>query len=484
MPMKTSRAAVLTLIAATVLLSTAMRAPAQPCPGDCNGDGSVTIGDLITGVNIALDRAPVGNCSSLDTNSDGKVTVSELIAAVHRALEGCGECASDLESGFAALARGDLRAAADAFGSAVAACPGDDRARFFAAMTQGTASVIDSSEGRDLAGRAGIVISGDSTDVCALDVTFPTETLPSSPRTGEYLDAIRRLVRPALEDVVSELGSLNAAATITVAVATLPECVRRHLDVDSVEIDRGDLLVARSGMETGLALIDLVDGYNSDASLHAILDETRQALFAAEPQLLTLRAADKVAAAADHFNAAADYMVQAIDAIRAEADDQSEDLLVIEEDDVDNARQARLGLTLFQQALRGEVSLPIDVVTGAVDLMDTGLGEHERLNLAKLFTGQLPNLREFLPPFNERGNFDTDRFPDPTFGGTVPDMTQNKIDNFLVGGPPCALCQSDDDCDPLGVGHFFCGYCFENCDDFETRRCSDDFLVCSDGTYG
>jgi len=480
-----SRSALLVLVAVATVTVAAGRTRAQVCVGDCNGDGTVTIGELIKGVNIALSRTPIDACPAFDIDGNGMITVNELIAAVRRALVGCN---AGLEPGFAALAGGDLRTAATAFGDALAANPNDNTARFFAAMSQGTARVLDSSEARDLAGRAGITIEGDSGDVCAMHVTFPHDLLASSPRTSEFLDAIRRIVRPEVEHVVAELAALPADAVVNLPGTALPPCVRKRIDIDSLEIDRGDLLAARSGLETGLALLDLVDGYNSDASLHEILDATRQALFTAEPQLLTLQSADKLASAGTHFNNAADLMIQAIDAVRAEmgnpSDDQSNDLLVIEEDDIDNARKARLGLTLFEQALAGEVSLPIDIVTGDVDLMDTGLGAHERLNLSRLFTGQLSSLRTFLPPFDERGNFDAGQFPDPTFGGTAPDLTQMKIDNFLVGGPACAECTNDDDCNPLGVGNFFCGFCFDNCQDFDTRRCSDGFVECTDGTYG
>jgi len=34
--------------------------------GDCNGDGTVTINELIMGVNIALGSAPLGDCSAYD----------------------------------------------------------------------------------------------------------------------------------------------------------------------------------------------------------------------------------------------------------------------------------------------------------------------------------------------------------------------------------------------------------------------------------
>jgi len=55
-------------------------------PGDCNGDGMVSISELITGVNIALGNLPVTACPAFDTNRDGRVTIEELIAAVNAAL--------------------------------------------------------------------------------------------------------------------------------------------------------------------------------------------------------------------------------------------------------------------------------------------------------------------------------------------------------------------------------------------------------------
>jgi hypothetical protein len=60
-----------------------------PCAGDCNGNGSVTVNELVAGVNIALGSAAVAVCTACDTDRDGSVSVSELIAAVRRALDGC-----------------------------------------------------------------------------------------------------------------------------------------------------------------------------------------------------------------------------------------------------------------------------------------------------------------------------------------------------------------------------------------------------------
>ncbi len=62
---------------------------ASVCAGDCNGDGEVTVDELIVGVSIALGTVPAAQCPAMDSGGDGQVTVDELIAAVTMALVGC-----------------------------------------------------------------------------------------------------------------------------------------------------------------------------------------------------------------------------------------------------------------------------------------------------------------------------------------------------------------------------------------------------------
>lgn len=64
---------------------------AGTCVGDCNGDGAVTIEELVTGVAIALNQEVVTRCTRLDTDGDGTVKIDELVTAVLNALNGCGE---------------------------------------------------------------------------------------------------------------------------------------------------------------------------------------------------------------------------------------------------------------------------------------------------------------------------------------------------------------------------------------------------------
>ncbi len=60
-----------------------------PCHGDCDGNGSVGINELIVAVRIALGNGTTEECALADSNGDGEVGINELIQAVGRALRGC-----------------------------------------------------------------------------------------------------------------------------------------------------------------------------------------------------------------------------------------------------------------------------------------------------------------------------------------------------------------------------------------------------------
>jgi len=62
---------------------------ASSCVGDCNGDDTVTISELISQVNIALGRADLSRCPAGDGNMDGRIAINELIRATANALNGC-----------------------------------------------------------------------------------------------------------------------------------------------------------------------------------------------------------------------------------------------------------------------------------------------------------------------------------------------------------------------------------------------------------
>ena len=59
------------------------------CRGDCDGDGAVTVDELVQAVTLALNGGSISTCSRIDANQDSQVTVDEILGAVAMALEGC-----------------------------------------------------------------------------------------------------------------------------------------------------------------------------------------------------------------------------------------------------------------------------------------------------------------------------------------------------------------------------------------------------------
>lgn len=68
---------------------TATVSPNAPCDGDCDGDGVVTVAEVVRGVNLALGTVAIAECPAFDGDGSGEVSVDELIRAVLRALDGC-----------------------------------------------------------------------------------------------------------------------------------------------------------------------------------------------------------------------------------------------------------------------------------------------------------------------------------------------------------------------------------------------------------
>jgi hypothetical protein len=64
-------------------------APARACVGDCDGSGQVTVEELVRGVGIALGNVDLSECTALDADANGEISITDLITAVNNALNGC-----------------------------------------------------------------------------------------------------------------------------------------------------------------------------------------------------------------------------------------------------------------------------------------------------------------------------------------------------------------------------------------------------------
>lgn len=110
------------ILGVALLLTMALsgQAARAVCVGDCGGNGTVTVDEVLLGVNIALGNAIPSECMPFDNNNDGQVTIDEILAAVHNALNGCptGDLAGDYAGAvsFDATHSGSLNLSADADG--------------------------------------------------------------------------------------------------------------------------------------------------------------------------------------------------------------------------------------------------------------------------------------------------------------------------------------------------------------------------------
>src|ERR1035437_5163694 len=75
-------------VAAALLLITLPRAGHAACVGDCNGDGSVTVDELLLMVNAAI-IPNLALCTAGDADGSGDITINEIIQAVNYALTTC-----------------------------------------------------------------------------------------------------------------------------------------------------------------------------------------------------------------------------------------------------------------------------------------------------------------------------------------------------------------------------------------------------------
>jgi Ca2+-binding EF-hand superfamily protein len=57
--------------------------------GDCKGVRVVTVDDVITMINIALGNMDISACTAGDADGDGTITIEELIRAVDNLLSDC-----------------------------------------------------------------------------------------------------------------------------------------------------------------------------------------------------------------------------------------------------------------------------------------------------------------------------------------------------------------------------------------------------------
>ncbi len=74
------------------LVAALLKAPgalAVTCVADCDGDGAVTVSELVTAVGIFTGDLGGSKCFRADADADGSVTIEDLVAGVRALIDGC-----------------------------------------------------------------------------------------------------------------------------------------------------------------------------------------------------------------------------------------------------------------------------------------------------------------------------------------------------------------------------------------------------------
>jgi hypothetical protein len=229
-----------------------------------------------------------------------------------------------------------------------------------------------------------------------------------SPTMDELRSFINIIVRPEIEGALSNLNSVSSSFNKTWI-----------FDGNSVESDYGDVLMIRALLKGSLASIDIGNALNINADIDAEDNNTNnniQQFLANNTNFLTLGAnpLPLLASAKTQTNSGLDDLTSAINAIRAETDNQNNDFI-----NLGNMTPPEINEALLDIA---DAKATMDGATVMQD-NDIPTGNEFILNMSPFFAG-LINPRPLLPPFtaNIPG-----MFPDVTLSGVLPNAPNNNI---------------------------------------------------------
>ena len=259
--------------------------------------------------------------------------------------------------------------------------------------------------------------------------------LPANAPTGQNLQAYFQTV--LIPEIDGALVNLSRVTNTFSLVLSASEVTR---DATSpIDIDFGDIKMYESALHAlkAYALVEVAYGFNVDLDdlnekdrLHQTADLFTN-LFVSDTSLLApvSGASTLLATAKEEVRAGSNAYLAGSDFIRAETDDQRDDLIIFfDPDDPVAVQQKDL---LDESKIRSrlvEIRSSLDGVStiNSVAPLDSGTAPF-RLDLSRFF-GVVPIVRDFRPTFSS-GNEINSCFPDPTFGGIYPDGTLTNTDS-------------------------------------------------------
>jgi hypothetical protein len=254
----------------------------------------------------------------------------------------------------------------------------------------------------------------------------PYDTPSQFPVDSPSGEAIRQfLAGPVMVLLNDSIANLDKIRSTFQTILTTDET-----GDEAVEVDYGDVLMCKAILHAGKCLISIISSYNINVDTDEIFNKIKNDQFGINPDLLnvypnflillngginTLQSAEAaLLTTIENYLSASNF-------IRAETDDQFNDLIAFDPDDLQDEELFRQNLIKLRASLNNNTT---------ADLTD-GV-EHLSLNLNLLFGyGSGPyDLRDFLPRFDRNnepvaGTVGSGLGNDATLGGILPGFSQS-----------------------------------------------------------
>ena len=259
--------------------------------------------------------------------------------------------------------------------------------------------------------------------------------LPSqSPDGSDVQDALEGLLLPALEQSIADLA-IVPQSTILVLTASEVETIV-GFNVQPVEIDYGDAKIFQALLLLWQSQLKLLLTRNADLEFDWYTPIYGRIRIQADihdenPDLARLRPSREttLAGASKANRELLDAYLAASAFIRSETDDQTDDLLTIEPEQLADETDFRAQVSALRSSLDGPTAI-LNVGTAhldeqvGIDFLNRHLGTEmtERgamLDLSRFYDDEPFDLRDLLPPFDDRNAVAKASFPDPTFRGVL-----------------------------------------------------------------
>ncbi len=265
----------------------------------------------------------------------------------------------------------------------------------------------------------------------------PALTHDPPPSVTEHQAVLRDVVRPALIESLGHLFEITSSSfTFTVTEAMQGEL---EIDADPLELDYTEILTMQAGLQAALAAVDIATAYiftPNPLDAQGFVDAMTPG-----STFLTLATggADALGDALERLQSAGTLLLSAIDELKAETDDQTDDIIKIDPitfDDLtfESAQEledARASVQDILDALSSPTVITVD--GGPPD------GFSFMLDARQFFIDPIADFKLLLAPYvvltaDEGGemvglfrwtalNLDEWMLPDPTFSGILPGMT-------------------------------------------------------------